>query len=174
MHTIEKPREGEYPGFYHTYISKIPDNADIIAYLKNQMQELVNIYSELEESKAETAYAEGKWTMKELLCHITDAERIFAYRALCFSRGDKTSLPGFEEDDYVANSGANKRELTSLIEEFYHVRKASIALFSAFDKNMSQATGTANGNSITVRAVIYSIAGHAEHHKNVLKERYLK
>ena len=172
MGAIEKPLKTEYPEFYHTYVSKVADK-DILVYLKEQLEELVNIFSAIEESKAETAYAEGKWTIKELLCHIIDAERIFAYRALCFARGDNNSLPGFEENDYAAHSQANKKELTNLIEEFYHVRKSSIALFSSFDKAASESIGTANGNKISVRAIIYSVAGHAEHHKNVLKERYL-
>jgi hypothetical protein len=173
MNSIERPKVGEYPEFYHTYVSKVPDKMNVIDFLKSQMEEIVKIYSSLEEGKSETAYAEGKWTMKELLCHIIDAERIFAYRALCFARGDKTSLPGFEEDDYVKYAEANKRELSSLIEEFYHVRRSSIALFFSLNSATSQISGNANGKPISVRAIVYSIAGHAEHHKNVLLKKYL-
>ncbi|MFL5752848.1 MAG: DinB family protein [Bacteroidia bacterium] len=171
---IEKPVKGEYPEFYHTYVSKVPDGKSVIDFLKTQMEELVNLFSGIEDGEAEKAYAEGKWTIKELLCHIIDAERIFAYRALSFARQDKTTLPGFEEDDYAKYSNANERELTNLVEEFYHVRKSNIALFSSFNAETSKITGNANGKSISVRAIIYSIAGHAEHHKQVLKERYLK
>src|ERR1700740_1397237 len=115
MLVIEKPLQGEYPEFYHTYVSKIPADVNVVVFLKTQLEELVNIFSAIEESKAGTAYAEGKWTIKELLCHIIDAERVFAYRALCFARHDKTPLPGFEEDDYATHSHANERELASLV-----------------------------------------------------------
>jgi hypothetical protein len=172
MNAINRPTANEYPEFYHTYVQKVPEG-NVIDFLRKQMEDIVNTFSQLEESKAEWAYADGKWTMKELFCHLIDAERIFAYRALCFARGEKNALPGFEENDYAKNCNANQRELTNLIGEFYHVRKSNIELFSTFSDETSCAIGNANGKPISVRAIIYSIAGHADHHMNVLKERYL-
>jgi uncharacterized damage-inducible protein DinB len=118
-------------------------------------------------------YAKDKWTVKEVLQHMLDTERIFAYRALCIARKDSTHLPGFEENDYAANSKVSKRDWKEMIREFKAVRRSTEILFRSFDKQQLDATGTASGKSVYVLGIGFIIAGHINHHVNVLKERYL-
>jgi len=118
-------------------------------------------------------YAQNKWTIKEILVHIIDDERIYAYRALCFARNDKTELPGFEQDDYALHSRANERSLENILEEYEAVRNATIALFNGLPEDSLLRMGTANNNKATVRAMAYHIAGHELHHMNIIKEKYL-
>ncbi len=167
-----KPEEKEYPSFYHTYVSKI-DTEDILSFLKIQHDQLLDIFRSIPESKANDTYAEGKWSFKELLCHVNDAERIFAYRALRFARGDEKELQGFDQDTYVVESKASANTLSNLLNEFSHLRRSNIALFAAFDKALLSRKGIANAKEVTVNALLYIIAGHAEHHKNVLISKYL-
>jgi uncharacterized damage-inducible protein DinB len=119
-------------------------------------------------------YAEGKWTIKEILGHIVDDERIYVYRALRFARNDSTELPGFEQDHYAQYSEANKREITDLLDEFALVRRSTIAFFKSLDNTALMRTGVANGNRVSVRALAYHIAGHELHHMNIIRERYLR
>ncbi len=124
--------------------------------------------------KEEYRYAEGKWTVKEVLGHICDTERILGYRALCIARGEQKELPGFDENHYVSNGYFNKRSLYDLAHEFSIVRESNIALFKSFDENILDKKGTANKNIMSVRSILFMIAGHEKHHINVIKERYLK
>lgn len=169
---ITPPLKQDYPEYYHTYIQKVMGD-DLIFVLKNNLQTTVDFISTIPIDKLEYRYQEGKWTIKEILIHLIDAERIFAYRALRFARKDKTPLPGFEENDYVPVSNANIRNIQNILHEFTTVRNATISLFENLSDEQLNESGTANNKSITVRSIGYTIAGHEQHHVGVIKDRYL-
>ncbi|GAB3814667.1 hypothetical protein GCM10028895_07980 [Pontibacter rugosus] len=133
-----------------------------------------HMFKNISEERAEEAYAVGKWTMKELLQHLIDAERIFGYRALCFSRAEQADLPGWDENRYVYNSLANIRPLVQLLDEYELARRSNLAMFRSFTAEMLSSYGVANGNSMTVRGLIHVLAAHELHHIKILEERYLK
>ncbi|SDX77453.1 DinB superfamily protein [Lutibacter oricola] len=162
----------EYAPFYSDYIKALGE-VDLRKVLKSSLKDLNKTIKNLPEEKLLFKYAEGKWTIKELLQHIIDTERILSYRALRFSRNDASDLPGFDENWYVANSNGNERSITDLLDEFKFVRKSTLALFKSFTSEMFTKTGTANGSDMTVRALGFIIAGHQTHHLNIIKERYL-
>jgi uncharacterized damage-inducible protein DinB len=166
-----QPKPEEYSPFHHNYISKIGDG-DIVATLSELKDSTYKFLSAIPAAKADYTYATGKWTIKEVIGHMIDAERTFAYRILAFSRGQK-ELPGFEEDEYVALSTFKSRTLTDLTEEFKLVREANLFLFRSLTPQQLLATGIANSNIISVRALLYIAAGHEMHHINLIKERYL-
>jgi uncharacterized damage-inducible protein DinB len=168
---ITKPAAGEYAPYYGTYIGQVqPDN--LMEALQIHTEKFTAFIGSIPEAKADYAYAEGKWTVKEVLLHIIDAERIFAYRALRFARNDNTELPGFDEDKYVPQSNARSRTLTSLAVEFAAVRQATLTLFNSFDDPAFMRMGIASNNLMSVRALGFVIIGHAEHHRLVMEERY--
>ena len=162
----------EYGPYYQGYID-LAGNDLLIAGLTKSMYRHLNLFSSISEDKMNSAYAEGKWTIKELIVHLIDAERVFAYRALRCARKDKTDLPGFDQDDYVATSEANNRSKASLIEEYEAVRKSTISLFKSFTDDMLEQVGTANGNPMSPRALGFIIIGHEKHHARIIRERYL-
>lgn len=168
---MNRPQTHEYPAWAETYI-KLIDGDDILNILERQATEFPGLISDLIE-KADYAYAPGKWTIKELAGHIVDTERILVYRLTCFARGEHQSLPGFEEDDYVAHAHFSDRSLLSLSEEFALLRKANLYLFKSLTEAELGRTGTANDKQITVRALLFVIAGHIMHHVQIIKERYL-
>ncbi|MEP7263531.1 MAG: DinB family protein [Bacteroidota bacterium] len=159
------------PGYYTNYILKAPEG-DILIQLEKQLTEVRNLYSSLSEVDGNYAYSEGKWSVKEILGHLMDAERIFAYRILRFARNDKTPLTSFEENDFVANSFFSERTIVDLLNEYELTRKANLALFSSFNDTELKRTGTASNTELSVEQIIYIIAGHERHHLGVLKERY--
>jgi hypothetical protein len=161
------------PQFYQRYVSLVKDQ-DVIDALKQSSKVTLSLIRSIPESKGEYRYAEGKWTIKEMLAHMQDAERIFAYRALRFARNDKTALPGFEENDYAPQANAHGRTIARLADELERVRLTTIDLFSSFTPEMLQRIGTASNKEMSVLAVGYIISGHESHHRNVLTERYLK
>ena len=166
--------ENEYAQYYKTYIDAVALNGkSIVQNLNDTLQEALELVSNLPEEKQLYRYAEGKWTIKELIQHIIDSERVFNYRALRFARNDATSLPGFEQDDYVAIYDANKRDFKDLLEEFEFTRKSSIALFKSFGDEELKRIGIASASNMSVRALGYIISGHLKHHMNIIKERYL-
>ena len=171
--TITRPEVSEFSPYYGTYINKVEPNNLVAALIKNR-----EIFSTLIETlpagKADYRYADGKWTVKEIITHITDAERIFAYRALRFSRKDKTPLAGFDDNDYANTCNAKNQSIEQLGEEFISVRNASISLFKSFTPEMCLCTGHANGNEISVRALGFIIVGHCIHHQQTIQELYLK
>ena len=169
---MSKPSPTAYPGYFKRYIDQVPEN-DLTPAFKNQTAELEPFLNSISEEKSMHAYAPEKWTIKEMLQHIIDAERIFVFRALSFARGEKNNLPGFEENDYAANSHANSRTWKSLVEEFIITRKSTELMFESFTDEALNLTGTANNNTTGVSAVGFIIVGHYYHHKKVLKERYL-
>jgi len=169
---MKRPETTEYAPYYERYISLVPED-DVQAALACQPDEIKSLISGLPEEKGTYAYADGKWTIKELLSHLIDGERIFAYRALRISRGDKTPIEGFEQDDYIAMSNANNRTFADLLDEFSLERQANLRLFRNMTDEGSQEVGTASGNPVSARAIAYIMAGHIRHHIGVLKERYV-
>jgi hypothetical protein len=167
------PEPGEYAPYYEKYISLIPGN-DILATLEDQRRQTLLLLSGRTDADGDLRYAPGKWSVKEVLGHLNDTERIFAYRALRISRGDQTPLAGFEQDDYVRNGPFARRPLEDLIEDYIAVRRATISLFRNLDEAAWTRRGVASENEVTVRALAYMIAGHELHHRKILEEKYLK
>jgi len=168
-----RPSVGEYNPYYDRYIALVPDG-DIVETFRAQFPETLSILNGIPESRAGFRYAEGKWSIKELLGHVIDAERLFIYRALCIARGDTQSLPGFEEDEYVRVAAFDATPFASLVGEFKSVRDATIWFFSNLDDAAWRRIGTANGSAVSVRALAYIMAGHERHHRKVLQDRYLE
>ncbi|MHB1146856.1 MAG: DinB family protein [Lutibacter sp.] len=169
---LSQLNENEYNPHYKHYILEL-GNVDLFEILNASSEELLETIKDLSEEKMTFRYEEGKWTIKELLQHLIDTERIMSYRALRFSRNDATELQGFDENWYVDNSNGNDRNTLDLVEEFTCTRSASISLFKSFTREMMQLSGTANGSEMTVRALGFIIAGHQMHHLKIIKERYL-
>lgn len=165
--------KNEFASYYSTYISKSIFHLDIMSGLEKQKTEVIHFFKAIPLEKQEFRYEIGKWTPKDILLHLIDAERIFVYRALRISRNDKTELPGFDENDYVPFAKANERSMTNLLEEFEAVRNATISLFKNFSSEQLIRVGMASQNSISVRAIAYIILGHENHHISIIKERYL-
>ncbi|PWT95122.1 MAG: DNA damage-inducible protein DinB [Bacteroidetes bacterium] len=174
MRTIQKPLSGEFPPYAIMYMKLVPDDGLLLDHLKENLQEVRKLILSLSNEQLMYRYAPGKWTIKEILVHIVDDERIYAYRALRFARNDQTELPGFEQDDYTQNSGANERSISSILEEYEAVRNATITLFEGLPLEAFLRKGIANGNEVTVRALANHIAGHELHHLNIIREKYLK
>jgi uncharacterized damage-inducible protein DinB len=174
MRKIEKPKQGEYPAYAIMYMKLVPDDGLLLQHLESAYDEMEKLILSLPTEKLLYRYKENKWTIKEVLVHIIDDERIYAYRALCFARNERTPLPGFEQDDYITFSNANERSLESILQEYEAVRKATIALYEGLEEAALLRSGIANDNRVTVRALGYHIAGHELHHINIIKERYLR
>lgn len=170
---IGKPSPEESNSFYHAYIANVTSD-DPVAHLKSAGRETVALLESIPASKWDYRYGPGKWTIKELVLHLIDAERVFAYRALRFGRNDTTPLPGFDQDIYTPNSGANNRSGESLTKEFQHVRDTTIQLLKHFPQEAWDRVGTASGSPVSVRALAYIMGGHELHHVRILKERYLQ
>jgi uncharacterized damage-inducible protein DinB len=160
------------PSFYKNYVKHV-DQTDLLTALRSSGYRTQELVHAIPEKKMDFRYADGKWTIRELLCHMIDAERIFAYRALRFARNDKTNLPGWEENDYAPQANAANRSLKKIADEMQHLRTSNIDMFEGFTEDMLVRKGTANNNEMSVVALGFIIAGHETHHRNVLKERYL-
>ena len=169
---MSRPSSNEYAPFYETYISLVPE-ADLQQAMKNSIQEMKSFLESIPRDKADYAYAPGKWSIKQLIQHVVDAERVFAYRALCVARGEKQNLPGFDENEYARTAEVSHRNLADLGDEFVAVRISSIRLFNSFTPEALVEMGTANGKPITARALGFIIIGHWRHHQRILRERYL-
>lgn len=167
-----RPDLSRIASFYHKYINQVSQD-DVVPALLEQGNDFISLMQSIPADKHDHAYAPGKWTLKEVFQHVIDAERIFIYRSLCVARKEAQSLPGFEENDYAANSRAASRLWEDLLEEFRLVRKSAEYLFNSFDEEQLQATGLANNNPMNVRAVGFVIAGHCQHHLTIIRERYL-
>lgn len=168
---MNRPQPSEYADYYGNYIAKVP-GTDVLSVLESQRLQMVQLFAGRSERDGSFRYAPEKWTVKEVLGHINDTERIFTYRALRFARGDRTELPGFEQDDYVRSAGFGARRLADLAEEFGAVRSGSIALFRSFGEEVWDRRGVANEKEVTVRALAFITAGHQMHHRIILEERY--
>jgi uncharacterized damage-inducible protein DinB len=169
---LARPDQSEYAPYYQGYVSLVPDG-DIVSTLTRQLEETQALLRSIPETRADYSYAEGKWSIKEVVGHIIDAERIFAYRALRIARNDQTPLSGFDQNDYVRAGSFNVRDLASLIEEFGLVRLSNVHLFRSFDDQTWLRRGVANDVEVSVRALAFIMAGHERHHLGVLQDKYL-
>ncbi|HEY0030383.1 MAG TPA: DinB family protein [Bacteroidia bacterium] len=169
---IKRPAPSEYPSFYKGYVDNVKTD-NIIKELRDQVLDIQAIISTIPEDKEEYVYAPGKWTIKEIIGHIIDTERVLGYRAMRFARKDKTHLPGYDENEYVAKANFNKQTLYGLSHEFAIVREANLALFKVWDEEALSQVGVANNLDVSVRALLFMIAGHATHHMKVIKTKYL-
>jgi hypothetical protein len=166
------PASSDYAPFYHTYVSLVSEG-HIKDILRQSITSLEDFLHSIPTDKAGFAYAPGKWTVNQLLQHMIDAERVFAYRAMCFARGEKQPLPGFDENEYADLARATEASVQTLIEELLLLRKASYLLFAGLPDTALQNRGFASGKEITVNALGYVIVGHTLHHQRILRERYL-
>ena len=166
--------KNEYAPYFEQYIQLIDTkHTSILENLENLQNEFNNLLGNLPLEKQQFSYAEGKWTLKELIQHIIDTERVFCYRALCFARNDKTELPGFDQDIFVKNDNSNERDFDELLEEMETLRTSTIQLYKSFTDEALLRVGIASGNKMSVRALGVLFAGHQKHHINIIKERYL-
>jgi len=170
--TYRKPISSEYPVYYFPFI-KVVEQENALEAMRMVHADTQSVLENLTDEQGLFRYEEGKWSIKELLGHIIDCERIHQYRALCIARGETTPLPGFDQDLYVAQSNAESRRLESLLHEFEATRKSSITLFASFTEEMLSNVGNANGYDLTARAISFILPGHEKHHINIVKERYL-
>ena len=170
---MQKPLKNEYPDnrYFSYYIEQV-DNQNVIEGLTTQKEVVINLYKSLSEEQKNFRYDVGKWSPHEILGHLTDTERIFGFRALCIARGEKQSLPGFDENEYAEAAKFSEVSFESLLEQYRLVREGSIILFTSFSEVAGLQMGLANGNAVSARALVSMIAGHEIHHLKVLKEKY--
>ncbi|MBL8197238.1 MAG: DinB family protein [Blastocatellia bacterium] len=169
---VGRPSANEHAPYYSLYIDRINDD-DIVTVLEKQLSSVLATLDIAIERNSNAPYEEGKWTVKQLIGHINDCERVMSYRALRFARNDLTPLSGFEQDDYIPTGNFDARSWQELRTEFEHIRQATIDLFHPLEKDAWHRSGKANDNEISVRALAYVIAGHVAHHINILETRYL-
>jgi hypothetical protein len=170
--SVNRPATNEYVPDFEKYVSLVPEG-DLFRTLEQQLEETLALLRAIPEAQADSRYAPGKWSIKELVGHLIDSERIFAYRALRFSRNDSTQLPGYEQDDYIRTAAFDRCRLIDLASEFEHVRRSSLYMFRHLEEEAWQRRGIANDAEISVRALAYIIAGHELHHMGILRTRYL-
>ena len=169
---ISQLTNAEFAPFYASYVAQVPDG-DLLEELEISVHDLIRFVQNIPMDKYDYRYAEGKWTIKDILQHLMDSERIFAYRALRIARNDKTPLPGFDENEYAAIAGGSKRTIRDLLTELALVRQSTIHLFKIFNEEALLRMGTASGFPVSVRALGVIIIGHQKHHQKVFEERYL-
>jgi len=169
---MNRPTETEYAPYYQSYVDQVSEN-DIMAVLRSELDDLDVLLGRVPAEKETYAYAEGKWTIREIVGHLIDSERVFGYRALCIARGEKQNLPGFDQNDYMQTAPYNQIELEDLLSEMRLVRLSNVAMFRSLNEEAWNRTGIANANEVTVRALAFIMGGHVRHHMNVLKQRYL-
>jgi hypothetical protein len=168
---MKKPNKDEYALFYHTYVEKTPDG-DIVKSMNKQITEVKRIFKNVSKKQSEYRYSPDKWSVKEVLGHIIEAERVLSYRMLRFARNDGKDLHGFDENEYIRQANYSEIKLADLVEEFCALRASNVMMLKNFSEAMSLRTGTANGNKFSVRALAYVMYGHVNHHLKILKERY--
>ncbi|UAL53425.1 DinB family protein [Bacillus sp. CMF21] len=168
----KRPEQNEYAKYYAGYISMIPEG-DIEQLLKQQVKDTLHLLNDLSEAEGEFRYAPGKWSIKEVIGHVVDTERIMAYRLLSIARGDAAQLPGYDENAYVAQANFNQEKMEDLLQNLFVVREGTLLLLKSLKEKDWQRWGTANELGVTVRAIACIIAGHELHHRKILKERYL-
>jgi uncharacterized damage-inducible protein DinB len=173
MKKISKPYFTEFAMYYETYINLIDDTTSILDQLKASAKEITALFKSTDESRLRQPYAEGKWTMKDILMHLMDAERVFVYRAMRFARLDKTPLPFFDENEFAKNADANNINTTKLLKEFNACRNLTIAFFNNLTISQMKVTGIASNFTMSVRACAWIILGHELHHRKIIGERYL-
>ena len=166
-----RPERSEYPPFFHGYVTAVPEG-DVVDLLRSGGKELLDTIRRVPEERGGHRYGPDKWTIREVIGHLIDAERIFTYRALRFARGDRTMLPGFDENEYVKTAGSDQRTLADLARELAAVRESTVRMFESLSDDAWTRTGSANGKEMSVRALAYVAAGHPRHHLRILRERY--
>jgi DinB superfamily len=169
---MNRPSEAEYAPDYQGYINQV-NESEILPVLRSQMDDLDTLLERVAAERETYRYAEGKWSIREIVGHLIDGERVFGYRAFCIARGEKQNLPGFDQDDYLLTAPYHHIELDDLLSELRLIRLGNIAMFRTLDEEAWSRVGTANENQITVRAIAFIMAGHLRHHMKVLRERYL-
>jgi len=169
---MSRLQPAEYDPYYQKYVGLVPED-EIVPALDGQTDELDKLFDGVPEEKGTFAYADGKWTLKEVLSHLIDGERMFAYRVFRIARGDKTPIEGFEQDGYIENSHANRRTFSELLNEFRLLREANVLFFKNLETGDWVRTGTANNVEISVRSLAWIMVGHIRHHTAILRERYL-
>jgi len=169
---MSRPQPAEYDPYYQKYVGLVPED-EIVPALDGQTDELDKLFDGVPEEKGTFAYADGKWTLKEVLSHLIDGERMFAYRVFRIARGDKTPIEGFEQDGYIENSHANRRTFSELLNEFRLLREANVLFFKNLETGDWVRTGTANNVEVSVRSLAWIMVGHIRHHTAILRERYL-
>jgi uncharacterized damage-inducible protein DinB len=170
---MQRPNQNDYKPYQEEYIKTV-EGDNILKVLEVQLKAIPEFLNSIPEDKGLYSYSAGKWTIKEIIEHMTDGERIFAYRALSIARGETQILPGFEQDDYVKAAHSNNRKISELVDEFRKVREANLSLIKSFIEDDLNKRGNISDYQITVNAILYVMAGHANHHLNILKEKYLK
>jgi hypothetical protein len=169
---MSRPDLSRVPEWYHSYINNVTAN-DLNDAFHGQTASFIKFLDELPDTKRDFRYADGKWSVKEVLQHIIDCERVFAYRAMCFARKDNTPLPGFDENEYAANANVSVRKWTDMVEEFKSLRRSTELLFASFTNDELEANGIANGRSVYVLGIGFIIIGHTAHHWDIIRERYI-
>lgn len=167
-----RPEESEFAPYYKGYIGQVLED-DAVAAMEAELNASLEFFRAIDEQKSKTAYAEGKWTIREVLGHIVDTERVMAYRAMRFGRNDKTELSGFEQDDFIRGANFNETSLADLLREFEYQRRANILMFRNLPNEAWSRRGTANGKQVSVRALAFIVVGHEKHHRKIVKENYL-
>lgn len=173
MIQISKPESNEYHKFFAGYVSQVEDS-NVLEFIISQKDEFIQFIKAIPDDRYNYAYAESKWTVKQLLRHIIDAERMFGYRAMSIARGEKAKLPGFDDHLYVEMADDSKNSIEDMLKEFESLREGHIQMISNFTSQATERMGNANGTDVSVRAIIYIIAGHVAHHKQIITERYLE
>lgn len=168
-----RPAATEYAPYYETYVKLVPDG-DVLATLAQQGAETQKLLRSIDEQRSLHRYAPDKWSIREVVGHVADAERVFTYRALRFARSDPTPLPGFDQDVWARTTNAHAQTLVSLLDDLQALRAATVTLFRGFEDAAWDRTGTASGNAVSVRGLAYITAGHERHHVKILRERYLQ
>jgi hypothetical protein len=170
MSTPARPRDGEFPPYAKVYVERVYSD-DVMQVLAEQIGRTVALLLEFGEERSLFAHAPGKWTLKQMIGHMSDTERIFSCRVLRIARGDATPLPGFEQDEYVPNAGSNERKLEDLVRELVAVRESTLALVRSLPPEAWERRGTVSGFPVTVRGLVFTLAGHELHHFRILEER---
>ncbi|MBL7815724.1 MAG: DinB family protein [Saprospiraceae bacterium] len=173
MKKIPKPAVGDYAPYFQNYMNQVPEDGNLLTHLKDIQKEMEQLVLSLPEEKLTYRYAEGKWTIKDILVHLMDAERIFIYRALRFARADETPLAGFDENVYVPVANADARKIKSILKEGITLRASTIEFIKTLDRKALKRKGLSNNNPITVLTLVNLVYGHQRHHMNIIKERYL-
>jgi hypothetical protein len=168
---MSRPLENEYAPYYQNYVSQAPED-DILPAMRSQVDALDVLLEGVAPDRETYRYAEGKWSIRELVGHLIDGERMFGYRVLCIARGETQNLPGFDQDQYMLTAPFDRIDLEDLLSEFRLVRLSNIAMLRTLDEAAWMRMGTANDSAVSVRALVYIMVGHVRHHMNVLRERY--
>lgn len=172
MPTTIRPDQTEYAPYYARYVSLVPDG-DVLDVLERQLGDTVHLLGGVSEARADHRYAPGKWSVKQVVGHVIDTERIFAYRGLCFARGDAGPFPGYEQDDYAERGEFDRRTLRDLVGELVHVRRGNVMMFRGMSDEVLARRGVANNVEFSVRAIPWVLAGHERHHVGILRDKYL-